>query len=44
MKPHRPSAFDDAAPADYRGKRYDHTLRLIRAREILLMEAARGCE
>ncbi|UGY28181.1 hypothetical protein HU675_0016250 [Bradyrhizobium septentrionale] len=28
-------------PVDYRGKRYDHTLLLIRARDILLMEAAR---
>ena len=41
MKPHRPSIFADAAPPDYRGKRYDHTLLLIRARDILLMEAAR---
>jgi hypothetical protein len=41
MKPRRPTAFDDAAPADFRGKRHNHTLRLIRAREILLMEAAR---
>ncbi|MET4152011.1 hypothetical protein AB7Z32_33960 [Bradyrhizobium sp. 482_C4_N1_1] len=39
MKPVRPSAFD-AAPADYRGKRYNHTLRLIRARDILLVMAA----
>jgi hypothetical protein len=41
MKPVRATAFEDAAPADYRGKRYDHTLLLIRARDILLMEAAR---
>jgi hypothetical protein len=41
MRPDRPTAFDDAAPADYRGKRYDHPLRLIRARDILLMESAR---
>jgi hypothetical protein len=41
MRPHRPSIFADAAPVDYRGKRHNHTLRLIRARDLLLMEAAR---
>ncbi|WP_166299778.1 hypothetical protein [Bradyrhizobium sp. 2S1] len=30
----------NAEPADYRGKRYDHTLRMIRARDILLEMAA----
>ena len=41
MKPHRPSMFADGAPIDGRGKRHEHTLLLIRARNILLMEAAR---
>jgi hypothetical protein len=41
MKQHGPTAFGEDARVDYRGKRHDHTLRLIRARELLLMEAAR---
>jgi hypothetical protein len=40
MRQDRGSAFD-AAPIDGRGRRTNHTLLLIRAREILLMEAAR---
>ena len=41
MKQVFPPNLTKAEPADYRGKRYDHTLRLIRARDILLMEASR---
>jgi hypothetical protein len=40
MKPVRSPDLTNAEPADYRGKRYDHTLLLIRARDILLMLAA----
>jgi hypothetical protein len=41
MKPLLPADLTNAEPADYRGKRYNHTLLLIRARDLLLMEAAR---
>jgi hypothetical protein len=41
MKPHRPSAFADAEPVDGRGRRSNHTLLLINARDVLLTEAAR---
>ena len=40
MKQVLPPDLTNAGPADYRGKRYDHTLRLIRARDLLLTEAA----
>jgi hypothetical protein len=41
MRPHRASAFADAAPVDGRGRRSNHTLLLIKARDALLAEGAR---
>lgn len=40
MKPHRSSAFDDAAPADYRGKRLPMTLLHLTVRDLFLRAAA----
>jgi hypothetical protein len=41
MKPDRPLAFADAVPVDGRGRRTNHTLLLIKARDALLIEAAK---
>jgi hypothetical protein len=40
MRPHRPSAFDDAAPIDRRGKRLPGTVEALARRDELLRRAA----
>jgi hypothetical protein len=40
MKPVRPTAFDDAEPADYRGKRLPLTLLRLTVRDLFLRAAA----
>lgn len=40
MKPHRPTAFVDAAPVDRRGKRSSETMQALARRDDLLRQAA----
>jgi hypothetical protein len=40
MKPHRPTAFGDAAPVDYRGKRLPMTTLHLTVRDLFLRLAA----